>query len=159
MIASAAHDWPRHMRCTWRSWVQAAVSIPTADIRLALAALTVGTVVEAGLRCVSLPKLCRVGGIRLQPCDATKPQPGLSPLQSEHVRRVAHAVRRAYTKGPLPDSCLRRCLCAGFLLRRYEPRLVLGVRNPPRLEAHAWLDLRGTVLDWNALHDEFIALT
>lgn len=129
------------------------------DVGQALLALTVAVGIEALLHTMPLPKLCRTLGIRVQPDASPGSESSSEPGRSAQVLRVAHAVRRAYTKGPLPDSCLRRCLCAGFLLRRFQPRLVLGVRNQPQLEAHAWLELHGTVLDWNPLHDEFSPLT
>jgi hypothetical protein len=108
--------------------------------------------VELLLRTVSLPKTCAALGVRFQPQRVDAPPKGLLPRSARHV---ALRVDDLYGCVPLPDTCLRRALVAGYLLRQLQPELVLGVRTTPHFEAHAWLCVAGGILDWSNRHAEF----
>jgi hypothetical protein len=45
------------------------------------------------------------------------------------------------------ETCLRRALAAGWLLRRRRPGLCLGLANSENAIAHAWLAVEGQALD------------
>lgn len=50
--------------------------------------------------------------------------------------------------GPVPSTCLRRALAAGWVLRHHEPSLQLGVQKAGgQVSAHAWLVADGVNLD------------
>lgn len=94
--------------------------------------------VEALLRATDLTRCCRALGI----CPPGQSAASLvSPALDVEVMRLAEqAVDRAYRKLSLPNSCLRRALTLGALLRQYGPALKLGVRRAGEtLDAHAWL--------------------
>jgi hypothetical protein len=78
------------------------------------------------------------------------------PLGEPHAERlnraraVARLVELAARRGPYRASCLERSVVLWWLLDRRGIRtdLRVGVRQGPRqLEAHAWVDLRGEVLN------------
>lgn len=95
--------------------------------------------VELGMHLVSLPRLCRILGVRV----ATAGEQAGSELSSRGSREW-HAARRVLRHWPAPDTCLRRSLVAGWLLRREHPALRIGVARDGELSlAHAWLELDG----------------
>jgi len=66
------------------------------------------------------------------------------------ARTVARAVDRAARYCPLPTACLTRSLVLWWLLRRqgHAAELRIGVRRPGEaLEAHAWVEYEGLVLN------------
>jgi hypothetical protein len=76
------------------------------------------------------------------------------PLSPEALRatalRVARAVRSAELHGPSDPNCLERSLTLWWLLRRngVESELHIGARKEgARFEAHAWVELRGKILN------------
>lgn len=64
----------------------------------------------------------------------------------QHRVRVVVAVARRW---PFGDTCLRRCLAIGLLIRTHEPRLHLGVRRNEsgEITAHSWLVVGGRSID------------
>lgn len=110
-------------------------------------------VVEALLRSRSLPETCKLLGIELGK-GVVPPTRDSEPLVSAHASVRAN-VETIYTWLPLPDSCLRRALTAGFSLRAERPQLVIGVRKSHHLDAHAWLVTRGAIIDWSDKHHEY----
>lgn len=117
--------------------------------RMVPAALLVALAVEIGLRTTSLPRLTRALGVELAVTghdDLARGPVGLGPADTTRYRAAA-AVARRWPFGR-NGQCLRLALTAGFLLRRCEPRLYLGVRHVAgRTVAHAWLAVGGAVLD------------
>jgi hypothetical protein len=109
----------------------------------------VACVVEVGLRTTTLPRLARALGTPLavdgfeayaEPADAFL-------LPHWAVLRM-HAVRRVLRHWPFGDTCLRQALVCGRLVRRLQPQLQLGVAKVEgEVRAHAWLVVRGTVVD------------
>lgn len=65
------------------------------------------------------------------------------------IRRAARAIDRILRRWPFGDTCLRRALILGFLLRRLDPILQIGVRRDDAgdIAAHAWLVVAGTTHD------------
>jgi Transglutaminase-like superfamily len=71
-------------------------------------------------------------------------------LQCEMARRATLAVRSMELHGPTHPNCLERSLTLWWLLRRdgVEGELHIGARKQgERFEAHAWVELRGQVLN------------
>lgn len=122
--------------------------------RCETAAVAVG--VEALLRLYPLPHVCQVLGVQL--LHEARRADRSTPRLAKRVARVRSDVEWAYARLGLPDTCLRRCLTAGFQLRAYHPRLVIGVKKAQAFDAHAWLVTRGVVLDWAYQHGQYIPM-
>jgi hypothetical protein len=109
------------------------------------------TRIELGLRRNDLPALCRKLGIE---CDLRS----AAPPATEHVvlpRRTRTAVLAcayAVARWPMGNTCLRRCLVLGRLLRSLEPVLRIGVRRDGELSVHSWLEIGGRTLDATSAH-------
>jgi hypothetical protein len=116
---------------------------------LAEAAVVV-TAVEIGLRTLRLPTLARACGLLFDPAD---PAPSDAPAGarltlSPRTARRLKAVLLVLARGPFADTCLRRALAMGSVLRSRDPRLLVGVtRRDGKLLAHAWLVVDGVNLD------------
>jgi len=70
--------------------------------------------------------------------------------QLEMAERIAGTVRSAELHGLGSPNCLERSLTLWWLLRRagIEGEMHVGARkNDSRFEAHAWIELRGVVLN------------
>jgi hypothetical protein len=115
-----------------------------ANIVRALFALTV---VELGIRTLPLPRLAPILGLTLGVDADDSDVSALEPPDPEllwTVRSVASAARR----WPFRDTCLRRALALGWLLRAREPTLRLGaMRTANGVRGHAWLEIDGRALD------------
>jgi hypothetical protein len=71
-------------------------------------------------------------------------------LQCKTALRVVRAVRSAELHGPTNPNCLERSMTLWWILRRdgIEGELHIGARKEGgRLEAHAWVELNGRVLN------------
>lgn len=113
-------------------------------------------VAEVLLRATDLPTTCRALRIALDVSSTapTRTATVVLPAGSRRAIRVAGAV---VARWPFGDTCLRRCLLLGHLLRRTRPVLRIGVqRNAGRFAAHAWLEIGGITLDASAI--EYAAL-
>lgn len=115
-----------------------------------LPVVAVTAAVEIGMRTLRLPRLARLLGVRLethgQPVEDAAPP---DPTVVRRVRRAGRAIDRVLRRWPFGDTCLRRALILGFLIRRLGPTLLIGVRRNEEGEiaAHAWLVVGGTTLD------------
>lgn len=123
------------------------------ELPATLAALAVAVVVEIGLRFTTLPRLGRLLGVPVAaggdrtggPHSMTGPAVLTLPVRA---RRQVSATRRVLRHWPFGDTCLRQALISGQRLRRLGPSLHIGVaRIDGELRAHAWLVIRGGVLD------------
>ena len=80
-------------------------------------------------------------------------------IQFEFAVRAVRAVRSVELHGPATPNCLERSMTLWWLLRRegIGGELHIGARkNGPRLEAHAWVELGGQVLNDNAeIHNHY----
>jgi hypothetical protein len=80
----------------------------------------------------------------------TRPPSELTNDSMDQARRVAQLVAMAARNNITPANCLRRSLVLWFLLRqrRLPAELLIGVRKADgQLQAHAWVELAGTVLN------------
>lgn len=127
-------------------------------IHFALYVVSLFAVVEVGLRTTRLPTLCRRLHITLGSMSPASPtsyaggaRGGVTPA---HALRCSRAVLRVSERWPLGDTCLRRCLVLGTMLRRTGPVLVLGVRRDDTgaVVAHSWLEIHGRAIDPMAEH-------
>jgi len=117
--------------------------------------LAVTVVVEIGLRTITLPRLVRLLGVRLDVDGSSLQETGSAdPGISRQIRRSGRAIDRVLRRWPFGDTCLRRALILGFLIRRLDPTLLIGVRRDEagEIAAHAWLAVAGTTLDPAAAH-------
>lgn len=116
-------------------------------VRWLPAALGIAAAVEVGLRVTTLPRLCRVLGVRLQLAPDARPlEPGTSAWRRDPRYRAATLVLH-YWPWSRARKCLRHALVTGCLLRRRHPRLHLGVAHTGKTTvAHAWLSIDGVVI-------------
>ncbi|WP_158564002.1 lasso peptide biosynthesis B2 protein [Jiangella anatolica] len=132
----SAAGWWRGLRSV-RAWPVAARAV----------AITV--VVELGLRVTTLPRLSAFIGVPLRlddrPAVLGAPSPGLLDVRELRALGISERVVRRW---PFGDTCLRRALVSGHLLRRRKPALRVGVAKVDgRIQAHAWLEIDGVSLD------------
>lgn len=129
------------------------MTVSLGDYALFVGAAATATFVEWQVRRQPLTRLCARLGLRFSSYEV--PHVVSSSCVADRETRAAiearrQAVRRAYQRLPLLDTCLRRSLSLGFLLRRYHPTIHVGVRKAGAdLEAHAWLTVFDEVLDPN----------
>ena len=104
------------------------------------------------LRLLGLARL--QAGLNQAPVVRATPAP-------DQVAMLAAMVGIASRRGPLPATCLTRCLLLGWMLRRrgVHSELRIGVRLiDGKLEAHAWLESDGTPInDAPGIGKEFAA--
>ena len=117
-------------------------------------------VVEVGLRLLPLTRLAGLLGV---PVDTTSRT--TSPSAVAHAEPPAWVRRRVRTTGrvmrhwPPGTTCLRHALVLGHRLRRLGPVLRIGVaRIDGEVQAHAWLEIDGRILDPNGAAGAYQAL-
>lgn len=105
--------------------------------------------VEFFLRVSSLPALCQRLGIAMDDGIDVVRLSSQSTVTWWQVDSTVRRVSRILRWWPFGNTCLRRCLVAGALLREAHPRLVLGVQRSPdqEIRAHSWLCLGGRSID------------
>ncbi len=112
--------------------------------------IAVTIIVEIGLHTTTLPRLARLLRVRLD-VDGHPAQDGiaLDPPVMLGIRRYGRAMDRVLRRWPFGDTCLRRALILGFLIRRLDPILCIGVRRDDagEIAAHAWLVVASVTLD------------
>ncbi len=118
------------------------------ELPAVLASALVAAAVEVGLRVTTLPRLARFLGTPLASGPAAAlAGPGPAQLPSWARRRVS-ATGRVLRHWPFGDTCLRQALVSGQRLRRLHPSLHVGVAKlDGEVRAHAWLVVRGRILD------------
>lgn len=128
--------------------------LPLPDVLQTGAAFLVAAFVEVGLRTTSLPRLAAIVGVPLaleapEPSgSAAEPTAGAEFVLPPEARRRLAATRRVLRHWPFGDTCLRQALVSGQRLRRLEPLLQVGVAKfEGEVRAHAWLLIRGRILD------------
>jgi hypothetical protein len=105
-------------------------------------------VVEGALRLASVDRVARRLGLRFLDAPTTsvagQVQLRITPRERRWVNNVGRVVRR----WPWDSSCLRQSLLLGWVLRRREPVLMMGVRREgDAILAHAWVRIDGVDLD------------
>ncbi len=105
--------------------------------------------VEIGLRTLRLPALARLCGLAFDPGAPPPLETGSGRLRLPGgARRRLKAGMLVLARGPFPDTCLRRALLMGWVLRSRRPRLLVGVaRRDGQIVAHAWVVADGVNLD------------
>lgn len=124
--------------------------LPPRELLTTLHAALITAVVEALIRWVPLPRLCRLLGVDLDltpravPADQL-PIGSLPPSTQRQLRSTARVLDVwPLGKGP----CLRRSLVAGHMLRRHEPAIRIGIAGTGGdIHAHAWLEIDGHPLE------------
>ncbi len=120
-----------------------------ADVPGLCAVVVVAVVVEVGLRTTTLPRLAWALGapLAVDGFDTYAAPTEAVPLPRWAAHRL-EASRRVLRHWPFGDTCLRQALVCGWLLRRLDPVLQLGVaRVDGDVRAHAWLVVGGSVID------------
>lgn len=110
-------------------------------------------VIEIGLRKTTLSHISRICGIRVQ-VDGKHGRPGTAAeiVLSNQERRQLDFAGRVLRRGPFQDTCLRRAMLAGRVLRHRDHAVRIGVRKVDgAVKAHAWLELDGVSLDPDAV--------
>jgi hypothetical protein len=121
---------------------------PPEDRTLILRAVLFLALTRAGLRLLGFLRWKRV----LVSLSRRPRLPRILPVEAlrETAVRAARAVRSAELHGPANPNCLERSLTLWWLLRRsgVDSELHIGARKEgARLEAHAWVELAGQVLN------------
>lgn len=130
------------------------------ELPATLAAAAVLVVVEVGLRVTTLPKLARLLGTPLAFDDAELPPAPDAVTLAPRERREARAAQRVLRHWPFGDTCLRQALISGHRLRRLDPRLHVGVAKiDGEVRAHAWLVIRGGILDPREAATSYLTLS
>jgi hypothetical protein len=133
-IKSAIHDWRSFRQQSWRdrlTLLEAYALLPASSLALWVLGYRRWHALLA----------------RLAP---RPPQPAAPELQVASAVRTARLVRAANRRSVRPAACLSRSLTLWWLLRRrgIESQLRLGVRKGGEgLEAHAWVELAGRVVN------------
>lgn len=107
--------------------------------------------VEALLRTRPLKTVCVQAGV--SPPGKTAGPRHTAPSTATHqftdrkrqvrARITSRAVDRTARWLPLPNTCLRRALALGWLLRDLRPALRIGVKSTAPFRAHAWIEING----------------
>jgi hypothetical protein len=103
--------------------------------------------IEVALLVARLPTICRALCLSLD-LESGRPPVGVWVVPRRYERR-ARAALRATSFWPFGDTCLRRCLLLGLVLRREKPVLRIGVKRDERgnFSAHSWLQVGDRTLD------------
>jgi hypothetical protein len=123
-------------------------SRPPEDRRLILRSALVLALTEAGLRCFGFQRWKEL--IEKFSLAANFPQSFAGEVQYEKGLRAARAVWSAELHGPVRPNCLERSMTLWWVLRLdgINGELHIGARKEDgRLEAHAWVELYGQVLN------------
>ncbi len=116
---------------------------PSADRRLLVRAFGVHACISSLLRVAGIRRLSRW-------LEAGSVDRGACGIDDASMERVVWAVRQAAAVAPWGRTCLTEALTAAVLLRLAgcETTLQYGVASADAggLDAHAWLEYRGTVI-------------
>lgn len=121
---------------------------PPADRRLILRATLLLPLTEIGLRIFGFRRWKELME-RFSPA-AHSPESCSAEWQRETALRAVRAVRSAELHGPAHPNCLERSMTLWWMLRRegIAGELHIGARKEGgKLEAHAWVELAGKVLN------------
>src|SRR5690625_6139565 len=104
--------------------------------------------IEWAMRRRPLPEVARTFGAPLVTDTGSTATEPFAERLTGHERRSLRAVRRVLRHWPWEDTCLRRALATGHVLRHREPSLRVGVaKTDGEVRAHAWLEIDGRTLD------------
>ena len=105
------------------------------------------TVVEVLLRLRPTDQAARWLGAPLVRSDPGELPPAHVSLFTERELTLLGCLPWVQRLWPWDETCLRRALAAGWLLRRHRPALCLGLTSSEGALAHAWLVIEGQALD------------
>ena len=131
--------------------------LPPAQRATVLRAASLFLLTRVGLRAMGFRRWKELIGRLLVP---GRPAQDVEPAaQFEIATQILRAVKSVELHGPLTPNCLERSMVFWFLLRRagVDGQLHIGARkNGSRLEAHAWVELAGQVLnDTTDVHQHY----
>jgi transglutaminase superfamily protein len=108
--------------------------------------------VEAGLRIASLPRLAHLMKVQLALHGSGAPSGNLDQLPiTQGEAELLDTAWRILRHRPFNGTCLRRALVGGYVLRRHDPWLRIGVaKSSEGVSAHAWVEVAGVSLDPDA---------
>jgi hypothetical protein len=113
---------------------------------LILAGLLV--VIEIGLRATRVDRVARRLHISFLSTDNDHHDNDNAPTLTADERRWTNNAWRLMRHWPLDTTCLRRSMVFGWILRRRDPVLVLGIQQADSgVLAHAWIRVGNTDLD------------
>jgi hypothetical protein len=123
------------------------LQMPRVKRRERLRVLATAVVVEVGLRVMPLDRLAKALGTPLSTSTrGSEPSAG-DAVPDEQVLRHARVVDAVLARAPFGNTCLRRALVLGHLLRGHGPVLRIGAaRGSNGAEMHAWLEINGCAL-------------
>ncbi|HLR27777.1 MAG TPA: lasso peptide biosynthesis B2 protein [Ruania sp.] len=118
----------------------------------AVRTMAVAAVVEIGLRTVKLHALARLLGVRLRLDPQPSPHPPSGPVEfSPRECQRLQVARRVLRHRPFNGTCLRRSLVAGWILRKRDHGVRIGVRKAgDTMAAHSWVEVDGISLEPDA---------
>lgn len=144
----ASSQWHRPARVM--RVIRRFLRLTRAERRLLLETLAMLPLVALGLKSIGLRRSFRI----MTRHAAAGRQRSVDDAVAHHLAMRAGAfARAAAARGPLRASCLAQSLTIWWLLRRrgIDSDVCIGVRRSgARLEAHAWTEHRGRVLDGGA---------
>lgn len=105
--------------------------------------------IEAALKHGGVSKAAQIGAVHVG-MDGSSATPGAATdagLSRRELEKLDVAWR-LLRHGPFNGTCLRRAIVGGYLLRRHDPILRIGVaKSDGVVSAHAWIDVGGVSLD------------
>jgi hypothetical protein len=131
----------------WTKWLRFWM-LPALERETVFRAVAILPLTEVGLRVIGFRRWKQFIELFFMPAARRHElEPG---AQLEMAERIAGAVRSAERNGLGTPNCLERSLTLWWLLQRVgiEAELHIGARkNEARFEAHAWVEVRGEVLN------------
>lgn len=121
------------------------------DYAAVVAAAVTQARIEWALHRRPLPALADALGVPLVTSTGPLATEPFAERLTADERRALRAVRRVLRHWPWDNTCLRRALGMGYVLRGRGPSLRVGVtKTDGAVRAHAWLEIDGRTLDPDA---------
>jgi len=135
---------PESVWTKWRRFRE----LPPLERSLVLRAMALLPLTEAGLRLMGFRRWKEL----VEHLSLSVPQRRILERADQQMmaERISRSVRSAELHGPGTPNCLERSLTLWWLLQCYgiDGELHVGARkSESRFEAHAWVELRGVVLN------------
>ena len=134
----------------WSKWLRYR-KLPSRERKIVLSAMALLPLTKVGLRFVGFRRWKRlIERVSAPVSQQRMMEPSAGLKLAETVARAAASAER-HSAGT--SNCLERSLTLWWLLRRegIDGELHIGARkNHSHLEAHAWVELRGTILNESA---------
>jgi len=123
-------------------------------------AVVVVVAVEVGLRTTDVGTLAQRMQVPLASGMADPPEDDADDISvlTPGEQRMYWATGWVLNRWVFPDTCLRRALAAGFVLRRNHPVLQLGLVGDGET-THAWVEAKGMTFNATEVTGRFVAST